>query len=94
MSWLLLFNVLNIVMVIVVQVSFARNTESQEAEELSRLRGEVAMLGRMNHPNIVRCLGATQIDRHINIFVEWMAGVCVCVCPCRVCALLSMCSLQ
>ena len=84
------------VMVIVVQVSFARNTESQEVEELSRLRGEVAMLGRINHPNIVRCLGATQIDRHINIFVEWMAGVCVCVCvcACHVCALLSMCSLQ
>ena len=73
-------------MVIVVQVSFAGNIESQEAEELSRLRGEVAMLGRMNHPNIVCCLGATQIDRHINIFVEWMAGVCVCVCACHVCA--------
>jgi len=55
-------------------VSFARNTESQEAEELSRLRDEVAMLGRINHPNIVRCLGATQHDRHINIFIEWMAG--------------------
>ena len=71
-------------MVIVVQVSFARNTGSQEAEELSRLTGEVAMLGCINHPNIVRCLGATQINRHIKIFVEWMAGglVCVCVCVC------------
>ncbi len=57
-----------------VQVSFARNTESQEAEELSRLKDEVAMLGHINHPNIVRCLGATQHDRHINIFIEWMAG--------------------
>ena len=32
------------------------------------------MLGRLNHPNVVRCLGATQHDGHINVFVEWMAG--------------------
>ena len=58
-----------------IQVSYARNTTSQEEDELSRLRDEVAMLGRINHPNIVRCLGATQHDGHINIFIEWMAGI-------------------
>ena len=56
------------------QVSYVRNTKEQEEEELARLREEIAMLGRLSHPNIVRCLGATQQDGHINIFVEWMAG--------------------
>ena len=51
-----------------------RNTKAQQEEELKRLREEIAMLGRMNHPNIVRCLGATQHEGHINIFIEWMAG--------------------
>ena len=51
-----------------------RNTDTQQEEELKRLREEIAMLGRMNHPNIVRCLGATQHETHINIFIEWMAG--------------------
>lgn len=56
-----------------------RNTKDQEEEELARLREEIAMLGRLSHPNIVRCLGATQQDGHVNIFVEWMAGLCLCV---------------
>ena len=51
-----------------------RNTKAQQEEELKRLREEIGMLGRMNHPNIVRCLGATQHEGHINIFIEWMAG--------------------
>ena len=58
----------------VLQVSFVRNTDTQQEEELKRLREEIAMLGRMNHPNIVRWLGATQHETHINIFIEWMAG--------------------
>lgn len=56
------------------QVSYVRNTDTQQEEELRRLHEEVAMLGRINHPNIVRCLGATQLEGHINIFIEWMAG--------------------
>ena len=56
------------------QVSYVRNTKADEEEELRRLRAEVAMLSRIDHPNLVRCLGATQHERHINIFVEWMAG--------------------
>ena len=55
-----------------------RNTDTQQEEELKRLREEIAMLGRMNHPNIVRCLGATQHETHINIFIEWMAGETQC----------------
>ena len=56
-----------------------RNTQSQEEDELVRLKDEISMLGRINHPNIVRCLGATQHDGHINIFIEWMAGKTTCL---------------
>ena len=56
------------------QVSYVRNTQKEQDEELNRLTQEVTMLGRLNHPNVVRCLGATQHDGHINVFVEWMAG--------------------
>ena len=56
------------------QVSYVRNTQKEQEEELNRLTQEVSMLGRLNHPNVVRCLGATQHDGHINVFVEWMAG--------------------
>ena len=51
-----------------------RNTKTEEEEELKRLHDEIFMLGRLSHPNIVRCLGATQHEGHINIFIEWMAG--------------------
>ena len=33
------------------------------------------MLGRLRHPNVVRCLGAVHVQGHFNIFVEWMAGM-------------------
>ena len=58
-------------------MSYCRNTSDEEEKELKRLKEEVAMLGRLRHPNIVRCLGATQVPGHFNIFVEWMAGQCV-----------------
>ena len=57
-------------------MSYCRNTSNEEEKELKRLKEEVAMLGRLRHPNIVRCLGATQVPGHFNIFVEWMAGQC------------------
>ena len=63
-----------IVVVSHLQVSYVRNTQKEEEEELNRLTQEVMMLGRLNHPNVVRCLGATQHEGHINVFVEWMAG--------------------
>jgi mitogen-activated protein kinase kinase kinase 1 len=59
------------------QVSYVRNTKTDEQAELKRLQEEVMMLGRLSHPNVVRCLGATQHGGHINIFIEWMAGGCL-----------------
>ena len=65
------------------QVSYVRNTAEQEQQELERLKEEIAMLGKLSHPNIVRCLGATQHHGHINIFIEWMAGEYVCGIVCE-----------
>lgn len=31
-------------------------------------------MATLNHPNIVRILGATQTGAHFNMFVEWMPG--------------------
>ena len=53
---------------------------------MKRLREEVAMLGRLRHPNVVRCLGAVHVQGHFNIFIEWMAGMRVpslCVRACK-----------
>lgn len=52
-----------------------RNIFSEEDEVLLQLREEVAILGLSLHPNIVRCLGATLHEGHVNIFMEWMAGL-------------------
>lgn len=38
------------------------------------IREEIELLGRLNHANIVRLLGATEERSHINIFMEWMPG--------------------
>ena len=59
------------------QVSYCRNTASEEEKEMKRLREEVAMMGRLHHRNVVRCLGAVHVQGHFNIFVEWMAGTYV-----------------
>jgi mitogen-activated protein kinase kinase kinase 1 len=64
-------------MMAVKQVSYVRNTKTDEEAELQRLHEEALMLGRLSHPNVVRCLGATQHEGHINIFIEWMAGGCL-----------------
>ena len=32
-------------------------------------------MAKLQHPNIVRCLGATQQPGCFNIFLEWMAGI-------------------
>lgn len=32
------------------------------------------MMAKLNHPHIVRILGATRQGCHFNMFVEWMPG--------------------
>ena len=59
---------------LVAKVSYIRNTPSEEDEEQKRLIKEVSLMAKLQHPNIVRCLGATQQPGCFNIFLEWMAG--------------------
>ena len=56
------------------QVSFYRNTTREQDKVTESLMREIKLLVELDHPNIVRLLGATQHNGHYNIFVEWMAG--------------------
>lgn len=40
------------------------------------LREEIRMMSHLNHPNIIRMLGATCEKSNYNLFIEWMAGLC------------------
>lgn len=51
-----------------------RNTSSEQEEVVEALREEIRMMGLLNHPNIIRMLGATCEKNNYNLFVEWMAG--------------------
>uniref|UniRef100_A0A8C1VV56 Mitogen-activated protein kinase kinase kinase 1 n=1 Tax=Cyprinus carpio TaxID=7962 RepID=A0A8C1VV56_CYPCA len=56
------------------QVTYVRNTSSEQEEVVEALREEIRMMGLLNHPNIIRMLGATCEKNNYNLFVEWMAG--------------------
>uniref|UniRef100_A0A671NQT6 Mitogen-activated protein kinase kinase kinase 1-like n=1 Tax=Sinocyclocheilus anshuiensis TaxID=1608454 RepID=A0A671NQT6_9TELE len=56
------------------QVTYVRNTSSEQEEVVEALREEIRMMGLLSHPNIIRMLGATCEKNNYNLFVEWMAG--------------------
>lgn len=56
------------------QISFCRNSESEQDSICHAVIDEIRMMATLNHPNIVRILGATQTGAHFNMFVEWMPG--------------------
>ncbi|XP_068079989.1 mitogen-activated protein kinase kinase kinase 1 isoform X2 [Danio rerio] len=56
------------------QVTYVRNTSSEQEEVVEALREEIRMMGLLNHPHIIRMLGATCEKNNYNLFVEWMAG--------------------
>ncbi|XP_062870146.1 mitogen-activated protein kinase kinase kinase 1 [Trichomycterus rosablanca] len=56
------------------QVTYVRNTSSEQEEVVEALREEIRMMGHLNHPNIIRMMGATCEKNNYNLFVEWMAG--------------------
>lgn len=41
---------------------------------MEALREEIRMMSHLNHPNIIRMLGATCEKSNYNLFIEWMAG--------------------
>ncbi|XP_068120983.1 mitogen-activated protein kinase kinase kinase 1 [Hyperolius riggenbachi] len=56
------------------QVTYVRNTSSEQGEVVEALREEIRMMNHLCHPNIIRMLGATCEKNNYNLFVEWMAG--------------------
>ncbi|KAM9251404.1 mitogen-activated protein kinase kinase kinase 1-like [Cariama cristata] len=56
------------------QVTYVRNTSSEQEEVVEALREEIRMMSHLNHPNIIRMLGATCEKNNYNLFIEWMAG--------------------
>ncbi|KAM8812511.1 mitogen-activated protein kinase kinase kinase 1 [Rhynchonycteris naso] len=56
------------------QVTYIRNTSSEQEEVVEALREEIRMMSHLNHPNIIRMLGATCEKSNYNLFIEWMAG--------------------
>uniref|UniRef100_A0A8C7SLB4 Mitogen-activated protein kinase kinase kinase 1 n=1 Tax=Oncorhynchus mykiss TaxID=8022 RepID=A0A8C7SLB4_ONCMY len=55
-------------------VTYVRNTSSEQEEVVTALREEIRMMAHLNHPNIIRMLGATCEKSNYNLMVEWMAG--------------------
>lgn len=55
-------------------MTYVRNTSSEQEEVVEALREEIRMMSHLNHPNIIRMLGATCEKNNYNLFVEWMAG--------------------
>ncbi|XP_033109316.1 mitogen-activated protein kinase kinase kinase 1-like isoform X2 [Anneissia japonica] len=56
------------------QVSFIRNTVTEQDKVVDTLVEEISLLSKLDHPNIVRLLGATKHNGHFNMFTEWMPG--------------------
>lgn len=61
-------------MIFIPQVTYVRNTSSEQEQVVETLREEIRMMGLLSHPNIIRMLGATCEKNNYNLFVEWMAG--------------------
>ena len=58
-----------------VSMKVLRNTLMQQATFLTRARDEARMLGRLNHPNIVRVEGLMPVGRRHVIVLEALNGV-------------------
>ncbi|RMX49549.1 hypothetical protein pdam_00017438 [Pocillopora damicornis] len=56
------------------QVSFCRNSVEDQTKVTQTIEDEISLLGRLQHPHLIKCLGATKHAGHFNIFLEWMAG--------------------
>ena len=60
------------------QIPFCRNTVAEQRKVIEAVEEEIQMMAKLNHPNIVRILGATRQTCHFFMFVEWMPGMRVC----------------
>jgi mitogen-activated protein kinase kinase kinase 1 len=70
-----IFSAFNFSCVIILQIAFCRNSGSDQEKVVDSIKDEFGLMTKLNHPNIVRILGATQEGCHFNMFVEWMPGL-------------------
>ncbi|KAG1655214.1 Mitogen-activated protein kinase kinase kinase 1 [Nymphon striatum] len=56
------------------QAAFCRNSEEEQDKVMESITEEIMMMAKLDHPNIVNILGATQQGEHFNMFFEWMSG--------------------
>jgi mitogen-activated protein kinase kinase kinase 1 len=56
------------------QISYCRNSLSEQEKVIEAVSEEIQMMSRLNHPHVVRILGATRQGCHFFMFVEWMPG--------------------
>ena len=61
-------------MIIYFQISFCRNSKSEQDTVIKSVTEEIHMMSKLSHPNIIRIMGATRQGCHFNMFVEWMPG--------------------
>lgn len=62
------------VLMAVKQISFCRNSPTEQEAVVDAITEEIHMMARLNHPNIIRIMGATRQGCHFNMFAEWMPG--------------------
>ena len=55
-------------------MSFCRNSTEEQDKVTCTIEDEITILGRLQHPHLIKCLGATKHTGHFNIFLEWMPG--------------------
>ena len=60
---------------LIYQVSFCRNSTEEQDKVRNTIEDEISLLGKLQHPHLIKCLGATKHTGHFNIFLEWMPGV-------------------
>lgn len=57
------------------QISYCRNSPTEQEQVVETITAEIQMMAKLNHPHIVRIMGATRQGCHFNMFNEWMPGM-------------------
>ena len=56
-------------------MNYVRCSAVEQSQVLGVISEEIALMRRLNHPNIVRLHGVTKEQHLYNIFIEWCAGM-------------------
>lgn len=59
------------------QAAYCRNSEEEQDKVMFAIKKEIMMMAKLDHPNVVRIMGATQQGGHFNMFFEWMSGMSI-----------------